>query len=159
MLLDGGGGVFLRVESRAARPGSWMQEPAKAAKERAVDAIGPESWERPADDFEQLRAPLDRLPPAARRARVPAMTRCSRCQYRKYHLMLAISMEAAPAATRLRRLFGTPRAREFRACLKGPKTGTAKTQRNDAVFLDASADQSASSGRRRHMRTMRAAHG
>lgn len=45
-------------------------------------------------------------------------------------------MKAAPAATRLPRLFGTSRARAFRACLKGKKTGTAKTLHNDAGFLD-----------------------
>ena len=37
---------------------------------------------------------------------------------RKYLLIRRISMGAAPVATRLLRLFGTSRAREFRAALK-----------------------------------------
>ena len=67
--LDGGGGVFLRVESRAARPQASRQ------LGRGLDARrGPKTWERPADGF--------RTPCAARtaasvagRARVPAMAK------------------------------------------------------------------------------------
>ena len=49
--------------------------------------------------------------------------------------MFAISMEAAPAATRPPRLFGTPRAREFRAALKAKNRFRQPKTRNDAVFL------------------------
>ena len=55
-------------ESRAAAPRSLApRQPKKGLDARP----GRKSWERPADGFEQLRAPLERLPPAARRARVP----------------------------------------------------------------------------------------
>jgi hypothetical protein len=54
---------------------------------------------------------------------------------RKYPLIRRISMKAALAATRLRRLFGTPRAREFRAHLKSHKrVRMAKTPHNDWLF-------------------------
>ena len=51
-----------------------------------------------------------------------------------------------------------PRPRVSRA-LKSPKRVRMAKRRTTTGFLDASAERSASSGRRRHMRTMRAAHG
>ena len=130
------------------------RSPPRRQKDRAGGSLGPKSWERPADRLNKLRWALGRLPLGARRARVPMNGQVLSLPIRKYPLIRRISMKAALAATRLPRLFGTPRARESRAHLKSHKRVRMAKRRTTTGFLDASADQSALAGRRRHMRTM-----
>ena len=136
--LDGGGGVFLRVESRAARPGSWMPAARQGSKKTGLDARrGPASWERPArgGNASLRHACAHQAPGGSRHAPHDGPTLS--LPIWKYLLIRRISMGAAPAATRLSRLFGTPRAREVAAHQKGQKTGSdSPKRRNDAGFLD-----------------------
>ena len=65
--------------------GAGCQQPAKAAKELLDARRGPTTWEQATDGLRKLRAPLERLPPAARRARVPDNGQVLSLPNRKYH--------------------------------------------------------------------------
>ena len=93
------------------------RKPAKAAKTGLDARRGPASWERPADggNASLRHACAHRAPGGSRHA--PDDGRVLSLPNRKYLLIRRISMTAAPAATRLQRLFGTSRPNFARAML------------------------------------------
>ena len=112
------------------------RSPPRQPKDRLDARRGPTTWEGPADGFKELRAARERLPRSPGRARVPAMTRCSRCPISEISSNVCYSYGgSARGDASSTALWDQSRARVSRV-FKRPKNGYSQKRRNDAGFLD-----------------------
>ena len=121
---------------RGARVRAGCRSPPRQQSTGLGALLGRKSWERPADTGNELRAPLDRLPPRLRRARVPADGRGALAAESEISSNVCYCYGGgARGDASVMALWDLSRPRASRGTKSQKQVQTAK-RRNDAVFLD-----------------------